>query len=95
MKAVISLQHEFIQRSQILIILNLNSKQLHDLLPNLELCWHAFIIADAYNEHSLWSSCLIEQFICNRNSNANEYWNEFQQLISIDDQLILSIANNY
>ncbi|CAF0865302.1 unnamed protein product [Rotaria sordida] len=91
---LISLQIEFMQKQQGLVILNLNSKQIRDLLPNFERCWHAFILADAYNEHSLWSHCLIEQFICNKNSNAIVYWNEFQQLISIDDQFMLTMGRN-
>jgi len=92
---LISLQLDFLQKQQpILIILNLNSKQIRELLPRLDRCWHAFIIADAYNEHSLWSSCLIEQYLCTKNSNANNYWNEFQQLIPIDDQLISNIGKN-
>ncbi|CAF4428259.1 unnamed protein product [Rotaria sp. Silwood2] len=91
---LISLQLEFMQKQQGYIILNLNSKQIRDLLPSFERCWHAFVIADAYNEHSLWPYCLIEQFICNKNSNSIVYWNEFQQLIPIDDQLIIRIGKN-
>lgn len=91
---LISLQLEFMQKQQILIILNLNSKQICDLLPRFERCWHAFIIADAYNEHTLWPYCLIEQFICNKTPNAIKYWEEFQQLISIDDQFILTVGEN-
>ncbi|CAF1522852.1 unnamed protein product, partial [Adineta steineri] len=72
----------------------LNSKQIYEVLPRLEHCWHAFIIADAYNEHTLWSHCLIEQFICNKTSNAMKYWEEFQQLILIDDQLILTMGKH-
>ena len=89
-----SLQLEFLQKSPILIILKITSAQLRDLLPRFERCWHAFIIADAYNEHSLWPLCLIEQFLCTKNGNAKEYWTEFQQLIPIDDQLILNIGKN-
>jgi hypothetical protein len=91
---LISLQLDFLQRQPMLIILNLNSKQIRDLLPRFERCWYAFIIADAYNEHSTWSYCLIEQFICNKNPSAIIYWNEFQQLITIDDQFILTIGKN-
>jgi hypothetical protein len=91
---LISLQLDFLQKQSLLIILNLNSKQIYDLLPRFERCWYAFIIADAYNEHSIWSTCLIEQFICNKNPNAMNYWNEFQQLITIDDQFILTIGKN-
>jgi hypothetical protein len=91
---LISLQLDFLQRQPMLIILNLNSKQIRDLLPRFERCWYAFIIADAYNEHSTWPYCLIEQFICNKNPSAIIYWNEFQQLITIDDQFILTIGKN-
>ncbi|CAF4152577.1 unnamed protein product [Adineta steineri] len=91
---LISLQLELMQKQPITIILNLNSKQIHELLPRFEHCWHAFIIADAYNEHTLWSHCLTEQFICNKTSNAMKYWEEFQQLILIDDQLILTIGKH-
>jgi len=91
---LISLQLEFIPKQPILIILNLNSKQIRELLPRFERCWYAFIIADAYNEHSIWPFCLIEQFICNKNPSAINYWNEFQQLITIDDQFILTIGKN-
>lgn len=89
---LISLQLEFMQKQPLLIILNVNTKQIRDLLPRLERCWHAFIVADAYNEHSLWPICLIEQFICNKNPHALQYWDEFQQLITIDDQFILTIG---
>jgi hypothetical protein len=91
---LISLQLEFIPKQPILIILNLSSKQIGDLLPRFERCWYAFIIADAYDEHKLWSHCLIEQFICNKTPNAIKYWEEFQQLISIDDQFIFTIGKN-
>jgi hypothetical protein len=91
---LISLQLEFIPKQPILIILNLNSKQIRDLLPRFERCWYAFIIADAYDEHTLWSNCLIEQFICNKTPNAIKYWEEFQQLIPIDDQFIFTIGKN-
>jgi hypothetical protein len=91
---LISLQLDFLQKQSIVIILNLNSKQIRELLPRFERCWNAFIIADAYNEHSIWPNCLIEQFICNKNSNSINYWNEFQQLITIDDQFILTIGKN-
>jgi hypothetical protein len=91
---LVSLQLEFLWKQPDLTILNANSKQIRDLLPSLERCWHAFIIADAYDEHSLWSFCLIEQFICKKNPDAIQYWNEFQQLITIDDQLILSIGKH-
>ena len=91
---LISLQLELLQRQPILIILNLSSKQIRDLLPRFERCWYAFIIADAYNEHSLWPNCLIDQFICNKNTNSIKYWSEFQQLIHIDDQFILTIGKN-
>ncbi|CAF1518976.1 unnamed protein product, partial [Adineta steineri] len=91
---LISLQLELMQKQPITIILNLNSKQIYELLPRFEHCWHAFIIADAYNEHTLWSHCLTEQFICNKTSNAMKYWEEFQQLILIDDQLILTIGKH-
>lgn len=89
-----SLQLDFLQKSPIVIILKLNSAQLRDLLPRLERCWHAFIIADAYNEHSLWPLCLIEQFLGTKSGNARDYWNEFQQLVPIDDQLILNVGKN-
>ncbi|UJR28319.1 hypothetical protein I4U23_009562 [Adineta vaga] len=91
---LISLQLEYMQLQPPLILLNLNAKQIRDLLPRLERCWHAFILADAYHEHTLWSLCLIEQFICNKTSNAMKYWEEFQHLISIDDKFLLSIGNN-
>jgi hypothetical protein len=91
---LISLQLEFMQKQPISIILNLNSKQIRDLLPRFERCWHAFIVADGYNEHSIWSNCLIEQFICNKNPNSMKYWSEFQQLIPVDDQFILTIGKN-
>jgi hypothetical protein len=91
---LISLQLDFMQRQPIIIILNLNSKQIRDLIPRFERCWYAFIIVDAYNEHSIWPFCLIEQFICNKNPSAINYWNEFQQLITIDDQFILTIGKN-
>ncbi|CAF3817182.1 unnamed protein product, partial [Adineta steineri] len=67
---LISLQLELMPKQPIIIILNLNSKQIHELLSRFKHCWHAFIIADAYNEHALWSYYLIEQFICNKTSNA-------------------------
>lgn len=89
-----SLQIDFLQKSPIVIILKLNAAQLRDLLPRLERCWHAFIIADAYNEHSFWPLCLIEQFLCTKYANGKDYWNEFQQLVPIDDQLILNIGKN-
>lgn len=91
---LISLQLDFLQKPPIIIILNLTSKQIRELLPRFERCWYAFIIADAYNEHSLWPLCLIEQFICSKNAGAINYWNEFQQLITIDDQFILNIGKN-
>ena len=91
---LVSLQLEFMQKQTIVIILNLNIKQIRDLLPRFERCWHAFIVADAYNEHSVWSLCLIEQFICNKNPSAMTYWSEFQQLVLIDDSLVLTIGKN-
>ena len=90
----VSLQSEFLQKNPTMFILNLTSKQIHEMVPSFERCWYAFIVADAYDEHSVWPACLIEQFICNRSSNAVNYWNEFQQLISIDDQFIMTIRTN-
>ncbi|CAF1243376.1 unnamed protein product [Adineta steineri] len=69
------------QKQPIIIILNLNPKLIHKLLPRFEHCWHAFIIANTYNEHTLWSYRLIEQLICNKTSNAIKYWEVFEQLI--------------
>ncbi|CAF4438416.1 unnamed protein product [Rotaria magnacalcarata] len=89
---LISLQLEFLQKQQGITLLNLNSKQIRDILPTIERCWHAFIVADAYNEHSLWPNCLVEQFICNKSSTAVIYWDEFKQLMSVDDQSILNIG---
>ncbi|CAF4296205.1 unnamed protein product [Rotaria socialis] len=89
---LISLQLEFLQKQQGITLLNLNPKQIRDILPTIERCWHAFIVADAYNEHSLWPNCLVEQFICNKSSTAVMYWDEFKQLISVDDQSILNIG---
>lgn len=91
---LISLQLDFLQKPPILIILNLNPKQICELLPRFERCWYAFIIADAYSEHSMWPICLIEQFICSKNAGAINYWNEFQQLITIDDQFIINIGKS-
>ncbi|CAF0851585.1 unnamed protein product [Adineta ricciae] len=91
---LISLQLDYMQSQPPLIVLNLSSRQIRDLLPRLERCWHAFIIADAYHEHTLWSACLIEQFICNKSPSAMKYWQEFRQLISIDDRFLLTVGNN-
>lgn len=89
---LLSLQLELLQRQQGLVVLNLNAKQISELLPSLDRCWHAFIIADAYGQHSLWPHCIVEQFVCNKSSNANLYWDEFKQLISIDDQFIYNVG---
>ena len=91
---LVSLQLEFLQKPPILIVLNLSTKQIRDLLPRFERCWYAFVIADAYDEHSIWPYCLVEQFICNKNTDASKYWKEFQELIVIDDQFILTIGNH-
>mgnify|MGYP001029231326 FL=1 len=85
---IISLQLEFLRQQPILILLNLNSKQVRDLLPKFDRCWDAFIVADAYGEHTMWPQCLVDQFICNKSSNAFNYWNEFQRLIPVDDQFV-------
>ncbi|CAF4096043.1 unnamed protein product [Adineta steineri] len=84
-------------KQPIIIILNLNSKQIHELLSRFKHCWHAFIIADAYNEHALWSYYLIEQFIYSNilnplqkilTSSDNNYSNLFT---SIDSPYFLDI----
>ena len=91
---LISLQLEFLPEQPLPIILNLNTKQVHELLPRFNRCWHTFIIADAYNEHAVWPACLIEQFICNTSPEATKYWEEFRQIMPIDDQLISNIGVN-
>lgn len=91
---LVSLQLEFLQRNSPMIVLNLKPKNIHELLPKFESCWYAFIVADAYDEYSVWPACLIQQFICNKEPSANLYWEEFQQLISIDDQFILNTVKS-
>lgn len=91
---LVSLQLELLRQQPIEIILNLDTKQIHDFLPRCNNCWHAFIIADAYNEHSVWAACLVEQFICNKNPDSIRYWNDFRQLVPIDDDLIYNIGLN-